>query len=56
MRPYNKSVFDLRYSYREIFHEPEYEEIDIEDSGIDSNKVYKVSYKINLLPQLGEHV
>jgi|TARA_B110000285_G_C14943642_1_gene523271 hypothetical protein len=44
MRPYNGSIFDLRTSYRQIFHEARFR-IDPEtEASLDSSKFYKVSY------------
>lgn len=53
IRPYNGSIFDLREAYRTIFHEERFKKIKDDE---DSSKVYKVSYAINLLPQLGIHI
>lgn len=56
-RPYNGSVFDLRHSYRTVFHEDKFQSKgEADEEAIDSSKVYKVSYKINMLPMLGEYV
>lgn len=53
-------MFELRNKYREIFHEKEFEMADKNDDEekeeVDSRKVYKVSYHINMLPMLGEYV
>ena len=52
VKPYNHSIFDLRGHYREI--------LDLKDPGDISetkgNKVYKISYMLNMLPALGEYV
>lgn len=60
MRPYNKSIFDLRANYSSVFPE-EHLQLDVTKAGdeeviIDSSKVYKISYKVNLLPVISEHV
>ena len=56
-RPYNGSIFELRHSYRSVFPEPKFEARgEADDDSIDSSKVYKVSYKINMLPMLGEYI
>lgn len=52
-KPYNSSLFELRYQYNSIFPEPELQYDPTEDDDdIDSKKVYKVSYTINMLPSL----
>ena len=57
MRPYNGSLFEVRGKYREIFFEDRFEVPD-EDKAQeqDSSKVYKISYKINILSQIGEYL
>ena len=56
MRSYNDSLFDLRKKYRKIFWEDHFEIKNEEDEVVDSSKLYKVSYKINLLPILSEYI
>jgi hypothetical protein len=57
-RPFNDSIFDLRYKYETVF--PDFVEDDKADDGakqsVDSSKIYKIKYTINLLPQIGTHV
>lgn len=61
-RPYNGSLFDLRYSYKDIFHEAKFDmaaEPDRNDpraAKADNKKVYKIRYQINMIPMLDEHV
>ena len=58
-KPFNASYFDLRYSYIDIFWEDEFlpmEENDDPDSKVDSSKVFKISYQINMLPMLDMYV
>jgi hypothetical protein len=56
MRPYNDSIFSLRTSYASVFPEKRFHlDPDMED-GLDSSKFYKVSYTLNMLPQIGEYV
>lgn len=56
MRPYNDSIFSLRTSYTSVFPEKRLHlDPDMED-GLDSSKFYKVSYTLNMLPQIGEYV
>lgn len=69
LKPYNNSIFDLRYSYSTIFPEPELEPVPddlnepkslVRDSNpimkkLDKNKIYKIKYKLNLLPEIGMH-
>lgn len=58
-KPYNGSVFDIRYkkTYTDLF--PEIEEMKDEDN-LDSQgkkrQIYKIKYTINLLPKLAEHI
>lgn len=62
IRPYNDSLFKIRYSYRQVFHEEEFQPIedqandDAASEKIDSSKVYKIRYSVNLLPQVGFHI
>lgn len=61
IRPYNMPLFKLRENYRAIFPEPQFnrEEHGEGDQDQDNHnkmeKVYKIKYTINLLPQIGEH-
>ena len=50
MRPYNESIFNLRKSYRKIFHEPKF--ADVTDESADTSKMYKVKYSINMLSMI----
>ena len=60
-RPYNESIFNIRQHYATVFPEPDFEEATNEDGSmkdpsIDSSKIYKIKYCINLLPQIGAHI
>ena len=55
-RPYNGSIFELRHNYRKIFHEDKFDVPDEDMPVLDSSKVYKVSYSINMLTLLGEYI
>lgn len=60
LRPYNLSIFDLRQNYNSIFHE-EHLQIDVtkpqeEEELVDSSKIYKISYRVNMLTMLSEYV
>ena len=58
-RPYNQSLFKLRDCYREVFHEPHFEapkEVNEMGEEIDTTKMYKITYKINILPMIDEYV
>jgi hypothetical protein len=57
MRPYNFSIFDLRSKYHEIFPEPKFRDTlrELDDHMIDSSKVYKIRYRISLIPCFGQH-
>ena len=43
--------------YKNIFSEPEFDDQMRHDGGgkIDSRKIYKIKYTVNLLPQIGPH-
>lgn len=56
MRPYNGSIFDLRKKYHEIFFEEHFMVHDDMEETVDSSKLYKVSYTVNMIPTLGEYV
>ena len=56
LRPYNESLFLLRYHYKTVFPESEFDS-EIKIGGeIDMGKVYKIKYQVNLLPQIGEYI
>lgn len=57
-RPYNDSIFNLRYCYRNIFPEDKFSIKSVAESleVLDSTKVFKINYKINILPMVDEHV
>jgi len=58
IRPYNGSFFEIRYKYRDIFFEDSFKEVEAfkcnHDGKIDSRKIYKIKYSVNLLPQIGQ--
>ena len=56
MKPFNDSIFDIRYRYSEIFSEPEYQAMTKLKSSGGSGKVYKIAYEVNLLPLLGSYI
>ena len=61
IRPYNESIFNIRQHYTTVFPEPDFEEAtnedgSMKDQSIDSSKIYKIKYSINLLPQIGAHI
>ena len=45
IRPYNSTLFQLRYSYREIFG-------DMDENLEDQMKYYKIKYSLNILPSI----
>lgn len=53
-RPYNGSIFELRHKYKEVFPEDEFDDFTNEDGSvkesIDSSKIFKIKYTLNLLP------
>ena len=54
LRPFNDSIFKLRKNYRSIFPEDNFLPL-TEQEDIDSSKVFKIKYSINLLPKIGIH-
>ena len=64
LRPYNDSIFNIRKHYRNVFHEDEFKSMDDmkgddEDGpavAIDTSKVYKIKYSVNILPGVGQHI
>jgi len=46
------SIFTIRYNYDKIF--PEIKDFDLES--VDSDKIYKIAYKVNLLPLIGQYL
>ena len=56
-RPYNGSIFDLRSSYKEVFHEDRFKILsEIDEDKVSSNNLHKIRYKVNMLPFLGEYI
>jgi hypothetical protein len=58
-RPYSHSVLKLRRHYKTVFPEPEFEDIHNDaEAGkpLDSSKIFKIKYSINLLPQFGFYI
>ena len=58
MRPYNDSIFDLRKKYNSIFSD---DNLRVDDKDEDellmtSARLFKISYKVNMLPSLSEHI
>ena len=56
IKPYNGSIFELRESYFKIFDEPHFQISNEDIEFMDSKKIAKVQYSINMLPSLGEYV
>ena len=58
MRKFDFSLYDVRTKYRNCFPEDKFEDklgkID-EHTNIDSSKIYKLSYKLVLIPCFGQH-
>lgn len=53
LKPFNGSIFEMRNEYKNIF--PEFMNGDTDDS-VNTSKVFKISYELNTLPLMGEHV
>jgi len=58
IRPYSASIFHLRYHYRDVFPEPEFALQDNKEGSakIDASKAYKIKYRLNLLPVVGQYL
>jgi hypothetical protein len=59
IRPYNNSLFNLRQHYLTTFPEESFARMPDADSGgvkIDSSKIYKIEYSINLLPHVCSYI
>jgi hypothetical protein len=55
-RAYNGNLFSIRDKYREIFPEPRFAVPDENQAEVKNQKIYKISYKMNILIQSGEYV
>ena len=58
-RPYNGSIFEIRTNYKSVFPEKDFAPIENEDGTMkvmDSSKIYKIKYSINLLSLIGAHI
>lgn len=55
-RPFNSSVFQIREAYRDVFFEEKFKPIEEGEQNHESDKIYKVSYKLNMIPSLAEYV
>ena len=55
LRGYNGCFFDLRYSYRRIFPEDEFQDIEF-NKQLDKTKIQKIQYSVNLLCKIGQFV
>ena len=60
LRPYNQSLFYIRFHYQTVFPEEDFIAIDDlpqeEQEDIDNSKVFKIRYAINLMPMFGEYI
>lgn len=58
-RPYNKSIFDLRHNYKEVFPEANLDDI-LDENGMMKDKsitkVVKIKYTLNMLPEIGTYI
>lgn len=50
LRPYSYSIFRLRYHYKTVFPEQEFDNVVKIGGDLDMSKVYKIKYHLNLLP------
>ena len=55
IRAYNFSIFEIRKHYRAVFCEPEYEPMSMDEESNSKQKIYKITYNLNLLPRIGTH-
>ena len=60
LRPYNESLYAIRRHYSTVFPEKEFEDIINEDGSqkdnVESDKIFKIKYTINLLPCIGSYI
>jgi hypothetical protein len=58
IRAYNHNMFHIRQHYRKVFPESDFDIVDFENQSekIDTSKVYKIKYAINMLPKLGFYI
>lgn len=59
IRPFNENLFMIRKHYRTVFPEEEFtplDDIKSQDQKLDSSKVYKIKYQLNMLPSIGAHI
>lgn len=66
LRPYNQSVFSIRQHYLTVFPDESFARLpDIDDVGdigqrknsnIDSSKIFKIDYCVNLLPSVCSYI
>ena len=62
LRPFNENLFMIRRFYRTVFPEDEFasleeqEENDKKGNNIDSSKIYKIKYTLNMLPFIGVYM
>lgn len=54
-RPYNGNLFKIRNKYREIFPEDKFAEPNEDAAEAPNTKIFKISYKANILIQSGEY-
>ena len=54
-RPFNENMFMIRKHYRTVFKEDKFTPLDEmpSDKKMDSRKVYKIKYALNMLPSIG---
>ena len=61
LRPFNENLFQIRKFYRTVFPESEFaslddQELELKDKNIDSSKIYKIKYTLNMLPFVGVYM
>jgi len=59
LRPYHGSILKIRNSYKAVFPEPEFNAIDENEGSndcIDSSKIFKIKYSVNLIPSVGFYI
>ena len=56
LRPFNGSIFGLRGAYNQVFYEERFHTSEEQLDQMDSKKIFGVTYKINMLPSLGEYL
>jgi len=58
LRPFNENLFMIRKHYRTVFPENDFTPLDeiTNDQKLESSKIYKIKYSVNMLPAIGTYL